>query len=306
MREQYVALDELVHTLQLKYESDSDDGDVHIDSSKVAHHLQWCSFSSMSLVEGMHADNSPHESAQVRTSEQEQNSEAPGLYTEELFMPDNENEQYENEFEEDAWCTEVEQDMTEDVNQNLSWNELVQTFAEAVTVFIKSVSQIRLDIHKDVREEPPTRPIDVVRCSDKTYRALLVAQTAKLEARFGFTATQDIWNQRKCLIQCYTKKGDCRRKIKENEYAPLQQGWDEVAAFGNFEMVCNFTIGLASIAPGTHTVEGDFSTLKRVMGPHRGRLSNYAMEGELQARQYFQLMSLANEVGSDEAHEALE
>ncbi|KAE9288214.1 hypothetical protein PR003_g25857 [Phytophthora rubi] len=71
-------------------------------------------------------------------------------------------------------------------------------------------------------------------------------------------------------------------------------------------MVYEFAIGLASIAPGTHTAEGNYSTLKRVVGPHRGRLSNYAMEGELRTRQYFQFMPLANEVMSDEAQKSLE
>ncbi|ETL86216.1 hypothetical protein L917_14341, partial [Phytophthora nicotianae] len=36
-------------------------------------------------------------------------------------------------------------------------------------------------------------------------------------------------------------------------------------------------------SPGIHTVEGDFSILKRTNGTHRGRLSDYAVEGEPQS-----------------------
>ncbi|KAF1774338.1 hypothetical protein GQ600_19956 [Phytophthora cactorum] len=74
------------------------------------------------------------------------------------------------------------------------------------------------------------------------------------------------------------------RQIEDQENLALEDAWKKIAVIDKFDLLSKFAIGLASIAPGTHTVEGDFSTLKRTKGPHRGRLSNYAMEAELQSR----------------------
>ncbi|KAG3099488.1 hypothetical protein PI125_g15002 [Phytophthora idaei] len=69
----------------------------------------------------------------------------------------------------------------------------------------------------------------------------------------------------------------------------------KVAVLGKFDLLSKFAIGLASIAPGTHTVEGNFTTLKHTKGPHRGRRSNYAMEADLQS-------SRVGEMGDEVAH----
>ncbi|KAF1785699.1 hypothetical protein GQ600_13811 [Phytophthora cactorum] len=69
----------------------------------------------------------------------------------------------------------------------------------------------------------------------------------------------------------------------------------KVAVLGKFDLLSKFDIGPDSTAPGTHTVESDFSTLKRKKGPQRGRLSNYSMEAELQSRR-------VDEIGDEVAH----
>ncbi|OQR88415.1 hypothetical protein ACHHYP_06828 [Achlya hypogyna] len=44
--------------------------------------------------------------------------------------------------------------------------------------------------------------------------------------------------------------------------------------------------GLATMLPSTHTVESDFSVLKILKSDSRRSLSNYAMEGQMQVKQY--------------------
>ncbi|ETN03865.1 hypothetical protein PPTG_23708 [Phytophthora nicotianae INRA-310] len=43
------------------------------------------------------------------------------------------------------------------------------------------------------------------------------------------------------------------------------------------------SVNMTKHSPGIHTVEGDFSILKRTNETHRGRLSDYAVEGEPQS-----------------------
>jgi len=45
--------------------------------------------------------------------------------------------------------------------------------------------------------------------------------------------------------------------------------------------------------PSTHTVESDFSVLKILKNDSRRSLSNYAMEGQMQAKQYAQVEEAA-------------
>jgi hypothetical protein len=66
-----------------------------------------------------------------------------------------------------------------------------------------------------------------------------------------------------------------------------------------YKELASFAVGLASIPPGTHTVEGDFSTLKGIKDPSRSSLSNYALEGQLHAKQFFDVTTSVAELGRD-------
>ncbi|EGZ27846.1 hypothetical protein PHYSODRAFT_247614 [Phytophthora sojae] len=230
MNEQYTALDELVNTFQLQYESDTEDGSVNVDKTKVANHLKWCSYNSLALFSSMDVGVQRDENAT-----------------------------------EDQTHTAMDGTELDDASPD------------------EQPDQNDVEVY---REEPPTSPIEIIQCTDRAFRALLAAHSPKLKARFGATATTDIWNQRKQLAHYFNKKSEGRRRLESPQNSSrevtLEVVWEKAASFGNFELLDEFAVGLASIAPGTHTVEGDFSTLKRTMGPHRGRLSNYAMEGTKQ------------------------
>ncbi|EGZ16632.1 hypothetical protein PHYSODRAFT_330696 [Phytophthora sojae] len=265
MNEQYTALDELVNTFQLKYESNTEDGSVNGDKTKVANHLKWCSYNSLALFNSMDVGVQRDESA----IEDQTHTATDGTELDDA-SPDEQPDQNDVDYEIDP--APPQDPMTQ--------TELVGAVAEAITVFIEPVSCIKLDINSDCRDP-------------------------KLKTRFGATATTDILNQRKQLAHCFNKKSECRRRLESprnsSREVTLEVVWEKAVSFGNFELLAEFAVGLASIAPGTHTVEGDFSTLKRTMSPHRGRLSNYAMEGELQCRQYFELMSLADKMSRYQA-----
>ncbi|KAG6946924.1 hypothetical protein JG687_00016438 [Phytophthora cactorum] len=153
------------------------------------------------------------------------------------------------------------------LQQETNRTQLVQAVADAVGDLIEAVTSITLAINQDTRVVPPSRPVDIVPCEDKVFRDLLVPHRAKLQASFGIAAAKKIWNQRKRLTPDRGPGGfDTSGSLKK------------VAVLGKFDLLSKFDIGLDSTAPGTHT------RLKRTKGPHRGRLSNYAMEAELQSR----------------------
>lgn len=88
-----------------------------------------------------------------------------------------------------------------------------------------------------------------------------MAHTAKLQVQFDITATDSIWAQQKRLIHKYKTTSDFRRRIKELAGLILEESWKRVAVGGKFDLLSKFAVGLASIAPGTHTGKGEFSTI---------------------------------------------
>ena len=53
-----------------------------------------------------------------------------------------------------------------------------------------------------------------------------------------------------------------------------------------------FATGLACIMGSSHTVESDYSILKQTKSDQRIRLSNYALEGQMQCKQHKQLVQI--------------
>ncbi|KUF97264.1 hypothetical protein AM587_10004652 [Phytophthora nicotianae] len=123
------------------------------------------------------------------------------------------------------------------------------------------------------------------------FRQLILPYRNRLRRQYGSGVISCIWKQVRKLRETYEfdptfKDRSCNRDVV--------QAWKLVDAKGEYTRLVSFALGLASIPPGTHTVEGDFSSLKGVKSAHRGSLSNYALEGQLQAMQYFELIPLAN------------
>jgi hypothetical protein len=71
----------------------------------------------------------------------------------------------------------------------------------------------------------------------------------------------------------------------------FEQAWEPCD--NHFPTLLDFASGLAAIMSGSHTVESDFSSLRRFKGKERSRLSNYALEGQLHAQQHDCLVEIS-------------
>ena len=61
---------------------------------------------------------------------------------------------------------------------------------------------------------------------------------------------------------------------------------------GNFFELQLFCGGLATLFPGTATVESDFSIVNYEKDRYRAKLTDFSLEGIMQAKQYDLVMSL--------------
>ncbi len=75
-----------------------------------------------------------------------------------------------------------------------------------------------------------------------------------------------------------------------SERTSFEQGW--AATNGRFEGLREFCGGLATVFPNTSPVEADFSVIGWEKNVYRQSLTDFSLEGILQAKQYKRLCSL--------------
>jgi hypothetical protein len=69
-----------------------------------------------------------------------------------------------------------------------------------------------------------------------------------------------------------------------------------------FPYMLRFAAGLASVMPGTSTVEADFSTINYEKDDHRSALTSLSLEGILHSRQLEKMRQTCNEMALQEGN----
>ena len=64
------------------------------------------------------------------------------------------------------------------------------------------------------------------------------------------------------------------------------------ALSGQYKRLHEFFGGLATVFPGTPSVESDFSLLKMTGGKHSTNLTDFSLESKLHAKQFFELQNI--------------
>ena len=81
----------------------------------------------------------------------------------------------------------------------------------------------------------------------------------------------------------------CLQTLFKDGHA-LQKAWAPISQ--KYSYLCRFCMGLATIFPGTATVEGDFSTINRVVSPTRSTLTDLSLQGIIYSTQFNELQKL--------------
>jgi hypothetical protein len=93
------------------------------------------------------------------------------------------------------------------------------------------------------------------------------------------------------LIRCYHAEDNLRLVIDACNHKTLfMDGWGLLGS--RFPALFEFAGGLASVFPGTSTVEVDFSRLRRKKDIFRQSLSDFGLECVLHAQQHKRLLQL--------------
>ncbi|KAE8991999.1 hypothetical protein PF011_g17719 [Phytophthora fragariae] len=130
-------------------------------------------------------------------------------------------------------------------------------------------------------------PKALVDASDNEFAASLDLHVQRLSYQYGSAIVSKIWTQRRMLKEEYNTSRSLKNMVDRVSTLHVNEAWSDNDFTRRFADLKTFAIGLASVPPGTHTVESDFSILRRVRNKQRTRLTNFSMEGEMHATQFF-------------------
>ncbi|OQR83713.1 hypothetical protein ACHHYP_14367 [Achlya hypogyna] len=119
---------------------------------------------------------------------------------------------------------------------------------------------------------------------------LMTQHKMQLKTFGGADMLKAITRERGKLMLSYAGDMAVQKSVNSNKGATLKVAWANfVDKYPNLVTYC---AGLATVLPATYTVESDFTVLKNTKDDNSCALSNYAMEGQMQAKQ-FQRISAA-------------
>jgi len=175
----------------------------------------------------------------------------------------------------DAWTTF---NLTPEVKKTT----LLKTVAKAIDVFCSGIEIICTEA-TGVPMLPQT-PFELVTGDLDVFMGGVHKNMTQLKNFGGADMLKAITRERSKLVGSYASDVSVQKDINGNKGATLALAW---ASFVNkYPNLSTYCAGLATVLPATHTVESDFSVLKSTKDDNRSAISNYAMEGQMQAKQF--------------------
>lgn len=138
---------------------------------------------------------------------------------------------------------------------------------------------------------PPVLPHELVKTTAADFIRMVRRQSYRLERRYNVEHIDVIADQHKGLSRAYRRDEVLRAGIDAcDARTPFDVAWKLLAP--QYPDLVEYCGGLATVFPGTATVESDFSILRWEKDIFRKSLSHFGLEGVMHSKQYFLLESL--------------
>lgn len=118
------------------------------------------------------------------------------------------------------------------------------------------------------------------------------AQARLVAADWSESSIEQIERDHRALLCAYRNEPVFKKNIEECKLdrTSFSKGW--APANGRFHALRDFCGGLASVFPNTATVESDFSVIGWEKNVYRKALTDFSLEGIIQAKQFRRLQEL--------------
>ena len=153
------------------------------------------------------------------------------------------------------------------------------------------VAERTADNENHFHAAPDVQPHQLVRVLSRKFCSYLQRLQEHLEQTFGVEEIEKIKRRYKTLCYSYRQQPDVKSCIDSvNGASSYHDAW--IGHQDKYNLLQRFTDSLASIFPGTYTVESDFSVVKHEKTKNRVNLTDVSLEGILHAKQYRRMRSL--------------
>ena len=181
--------------------------------------------------------------------------------------------------------TSMQELKTDNINE---YDEIIRSvcimYVDAV-VGIKRIMVERDKMNRGTSSLPPVLPKELLQFSRAQFGDLLVKQKLRLSETLKEPQILDLEKEFKAFKhQIFVEEGF--REMIENmdDLISFDEAWSLIR--NKYPLLCMFFGGLASVFPGTSTVESDFSIIGFEKDDYRAALTNFSLEGILQCKQF--------------------
>jgi hypothetical protein len=148
----------------------------------------------------------------------------------------------------------------------------------------------------------PVLPFEIAGLSTIKFTELLFEHEERLRHSFPGTVVEEvISNEFEQLVRLICRDSNLKAALtKGSKDFDFGKAWRPLG--NHFPYMLRFAASLASVMPGTATVEADFSTINYEKDDHRSALISFSLEGILHLRQLEKLQQTFNEMALQEGN----
>jgi hypothetical protein len=135
-------------------------------------------------------------------------------------------------------------------------------------------------------------PRDLAKIPQRELNEVVLQQSRRLNITgSGSTRVEEEFREFKCTAR---EESHAQMLEKQSDLVTFREGWEP---FGqHFPKLRQFCAGIATVFPGTSTVESDFSVLNWEYDDFRSSLTDFSLEGVMQWKQFKKLQSMKHSV----------
>lgn len=171
----------------------------------------------------------------------------------------------------------------------------IANFSLQIVVGISKVCAERDDQNNSSTDElPPVLPLDLCTVHARDFTACLQLQRIRLRQTFSDEMVERIDEQFRTLRLAFQEQSGFREMLRNAQQTTAVQSFEQCwAPLGNdYEDLQQFCGGIASVMPGTSSVESDFSLINWTKDPSSQSLTDFSLESILHCKQYRYLSKL--------------
>ena len=175
---------------------------------------------------------------------------------------------------------------------------LLQLSVAAILGSVDGISAVVAEQNEDneayIDAAPSVLPHQLFRILPRDFSVYLQRHQEHLDYTFSTKEIENIGRQHNALCDLYRHQPDVKRSIDRfDKGAAYQDAWNGL--HNTYPLLERFVGGLATIFPGTSTVERNVLVVKYKKIRNRMSLSDASLKGILHAKQYRRMRSLRSE-----------